>query len=67
MKEGLELDFDTTTYFLKREIVVFGGASKMMRWRKRMFGNLSRNSMSAGTFFQLRADRVVEIGIRVEI
>ena len=66
-KEGLTLDFDTTTYFLKREIVVFGGHSKMMKWRKRLFANLSRNSMSAGTFFRLRADRVVEIGVRVEI
>lgn len=66
-KEGLTLDFETTTYFLKREIIVFGGESPMMYWRKRLFSNLSRNSMSAGTFFQLRAERVIEIGMRVKI
>lgn len=66
-KEGLTLDPEKTTYFLKREIVMFDGHSKMMKWRKRLFANLSRNSTSAGTFFRLRADRVVEIGVRVQI
>ena len=65
-----ELEFKEmeTTFFLSRETVL--ASSKpggMMGWRKRLFSVLSRNSTSATAYFRLPANRVVELGMQVEI
>jgi KUP system potassium uptake protein len=39
----------------------------MARWRASLFAFLARNGQSATAFFGLPVDRVVELGLQVEI
>jgi len=57
---------DDTTYYLGRMRLLPTGPAPMMRWRKRLFGFMARNASSAGDFFRIPPDRVVELGARVE-
>jgi len=57
----------TTSYFLGRDVLLTGGKSKMMTWRKVLFSFLSRNSVSASTYFGLPPGRVVELGMQVDL
>ncbi|MSU34821.1 MAG: potassium transporter Kup [Pedosphaera sp.] len=63
----LELKESETTYFVSRETIIPSKKSGMALWRERMFAVLSRNAQSATTFFHLPPNRVVELGMQVEI
>jgi KUP system potassium uptake protein len=39
----------------------------MCRWRQWIFAALSRNAQSAASFYRIPANRVVELGMQVEI
>jgi KUP system potassium uptake protein len=39
----------------------------MMNWRKRLFMALSKNAINAAEFFNIPANRVIEMGTRIEI
>ncbi|MEI6970125.1 MAG: potassium transporter Kup [bacterium] len=56
-----------TTFFLGRESMVFTHRRNMAWWRKKLFGHMSRNALDATRFFQLPANRVVELGSQVEL
>lgn len=64
---GLDADPVTTTYFLGRETLATGGDSKMMRWRKSLFAFMSRNAWTAPAYFGIPSDRVIEIGVQIEL
>lgn len=64
---GLEIDRDDCSFFLGRETLLPTGRSGMMRWRKAIFVFLSRNARSAAMFFGLPPNRVVELGLQIEI
>jgi KUP system potassium uptake protein len=66
-EQGLELDLDTLSFYLGRERLVAGGNSKMGRWRTNIFVFMSRNAADAAAFFSLPADKVIEIGVQLEI
>jgi KUP system potassium uptake protein len=65
---GLDLVPAQTSFFLSRETVVPAGrAAGMTPWRERLFAALARNARSVTDFFNIPANRVVELGTRVEI
>jgi len=65
---GLALDEMEVSYFLSREKVVPGDTGKgMARWRDRIFAAMARNAGSISDYFNIPANRVVELGTRVEI
>ena len=64
---GLELDEGDVTYFLGRETLIVTNAPGMALWRERLFVLMARNAVRATTFFRLPPDRVVELGVQVEI
>ncbi len=64
---GVEIDPATTTYFLGRETLLTSGDSKMMHWRKCLFTFMSRNAQTATVFFGIPVDRVIEIGVQIEL
>jgi KUP system potassium uptake protein len=66
-EQGLELDNDDVTYFLGRETLIVTKAPGMAIWRERLFVFLARNALRAPTYFRLPPERVVEIGVQVEI
>jgi len=39
----------------------------MARWRASLFLFMSRNASDAASFFDLPADRVIEVGVKLEI
>jgi KUP system potassium uptake protein len=64
---GLELQEERTTFFLSRETVIATPRPGMVLWRERLFAFMSRNAQSATAFFRLPPNRVVELGMQVEI
>jgi len=57
----------TTTFYLGRQTLLTGGRSKMARWRKVLFSFLSRNARPPTAFFNLPPNRVVELGLQIEM
>ena len=64
---GLELDEEDVTYFLGRETLIVTDAPGMAMWRERLFVFMARNAVRATTFFRLPPERVVELGVQVEL
>ena len=58
---------DETTFYLADLTLLANGQIGMSRWRDTIFIFLSRNARRATNFFNIPADRVVEIGIQLEI
>jgi KUP system potassium uptake protein len=65
-RAGHPMSMRDTTFFLSRETILASGRS-MARWRAGLFSFLARNGQSATAFFGLPVDRVVELGLQVEI
>jgi KUP system potassium uptake protein len=63
----IELTPLETTYFLGRESILPDGPARMAGWRKRLFIILARNAQSAGAFFGLPPNRVVELGAQIQL
>jgi KUP system potassium uptake protein len=66
-KHGLSVNQADTTYYLGRQTLLTSGASKIARWRKMLFTFLSRNSRPPTAFFNLPPNRVVELGLQIEL
>ena len=66
-KNGLEFKLAETTFFLSRETILPTKSPGMVMWRRRLFAVMSRNAQHATTFFRLPANRVVELGMQVEL
>ncbi len=65
---GLQLKLQDTTFYLGRETILPEGKSAgMMRWRKKLFALMHRNAQSATAFFEIPANRVVELGAQIEV
>jgi len=64
---GLEVRAREATFFLSRETVVAANKTPMAHWRKQLFAVLARNAQSATAFFGLPTNRVVELGMQVEL
>jgi KUP system potassium uptake protein len=64
---GCPIPLDDTTFYLGRETLLPTGTAKLMRWRKRLFVFLSRNARHPTAYFQIPTDRVVEMGMQIEL
>jgi KUP system potassium uptake protein len=64
---GLELDMMQTSFFLSREKIISTPGDGMWQWREHLFATMARNAGSAVDYFNLPANRVVELGTQVEI
>jgi KUP system potassium uptake protein len=64
---GLEFRAQETTFFVSRETIIPAHKSGMATWREKLFAVMARNASSATTFFRLPPNRVVELGMQVEI
>jgi KUP system potassium uptake protein len=66
-KHGLTVNSSDTTYYLGRQTLLTTGRAGMARWRKVLFSFLSRNSRPPTAFFNLPPNRVVELGLQIEL
>ena len=64
---GCAIDDMDTSYFLSRDIVVPTIGSGMADWREKLFVSMHRNASAAADFLNLPANRVVELGSKLEI
>ena len=64
---NMELDFNKISYIIGRQGVYATELPGMAIWREKIFSLIARNEISATDYFQLPKDRVVEIGIQIEI
>ncbi|HXE97267.1 MAG TPA: potassium transporter Kup [Dongiaceae bacterium] len=65
---GLTVDLEKTTYYLGRETLIpTPKILGMMFWREKLFAFMSRNSLQATAFFNIPPERVVELGLQIEI
>ena len=63
---GLNIDPETTTYYIGRETLVpTKNMPTMMAWREKLFAFMSRNAIRATDFYQIPPDRTVELGLRL--
>jgi KUP system potassium uptake protein len=66
-KRDASFVYDDPTFFLGREILVPAKSKDLSFWRKAIFIFLSKNAQSANSFFKLPTDRVIEVGMQVEL
>jgi len=64
---GVQLEEMETSYMLSRDIVMPTLAKGMALWREKLFASMHRNASAAADFLSLPANRVVELGSKVEI
>jgi len=64
---GLELDPMRTSFFLGRETLIPSRRPGMAIWREKLFAAMSRNALRPTDFFHIPANRVVEVGVQVEL
>ncbi|MEM5436006.1 potassium transporter Kup [Paraburkholderia diazotrophica] len=65
--EGPAFEPSATSWFLSRATVVPKPGSGMALWRERLFAVMLHNVGNVAAFFRLPANRVFEVGARVEI
>ena len=65
--QGLEMHLAQVTFFLSRETIVRASKPALSAWRGNLFAFLARNAQTATAFFGLPANRVVELGMQVEL
>jgi KUP system potassium uptake protein len=66
-RQGLTVNAADTTYYLGRQTLLTTGNSRVARWRKMLFSFLAHNSRPPTSFFQLPPNRVVELGLQIEL
>ncbi|HEY6981431.1 MAG TPA: potassium transporter Kup [Reyranella sp.] len=66
-ERGVPVDPMRTSYFVGRNSFVPATKPLLPRWQEKLFLVLARLASSAGDFFGLPANRVVELGSRIEI
>jgi KUP system potassium uptake protein len=66
-KQGLVVDDSDTTYYLGRQTLLTSGKFRMAKWRKMVFSFLAHNARPPTVFFNLPPNRVVELGLQIEL
>ncbi len=64
---GVPIDPDDVTFFLGRETIVVTRHPGMATWREHLFVLMARNAVRATAFFKLPPERVVELGVQVQM
>jgi KUP system potassium uptake protein len=63
----LPIEVEQTTFFLGVETLLSTNREGMARWRERLFALMSRNAVRATSFFRIPPERVVELGMQIEL
>ncbi len=64
---GLDLREEQCSFFLGRETLVPGRVREMAGWRRALFAFLSRNARPPTDFYGLPPNRVLELGMQIEL
>jgi KUP system potassium uptake protein len=64
---GMVFDYQDVVYFLGRQTILVTDREGMALWREKLFVLMSRNAVRATAYFRLPPERVVELGVQVEM
>ncbi|MES1925568.1 potassium transporter Kup [Salinisphaera sp. T31B1] len=65
---GIEIDTDRVTYYVGRATIIpTDDVPGMMLWREKLFAYMSRNAIQPVSYYKIPPERVIELGLRVEI
>jgi len=64
---GLKFDLMDTSFFLSRDTIVSTALPGMALWREKLFCWMYQNAGRQSDFFKIPANRLVELGAKVEI
>jgi len=64
---GLAFEKMETSFFIARNNVIATVGSGIVLWREALFAMMSRNARDAADYYQVPANRVIELGAQVEI
>ncbi|HBK44134.1 MAG: potassium transporter Kup [Polynucleobacter sp. GWA2_45_21] len=64
---GMKFDLMNTSFFLSRDTIVPSAIPGMAIWRERLFCWMYQNAGRQSDFFKIPANRIVELGAKVEI
>jgi KUP system potassium uptake protein len=66
-RHGFVIDLNETTFFLGVETLLATRRPGLPLWRERLFVLIARNAVRANAFFKIPPERVVELGMQVEL
>jgi KUP system potassium uptake protein len=61
------IELDDATYYIGRETLLATSAGRMGRWSELFFAFLSRNALGATAYFRIPPNRVVELGMQIDL
>jgi KUP system potassium uptake protein len=64
---GLNFNMMETSFFISRQTVVPTAGMGMAMWREALFAAMYRNARDAADYFRVPANRVIELGTKLEI
>ena len=65
---GIDIDLDNATFYVGRATIIPSAeVPGMMLWREKLFAYMDRNAIEPTSYYKVTPDRVVELGLRVEI
>ncbi|HWJ93885.1 MAG TPA: potassium transporter Kup [Telluria sp.] len=65
--QGMEFEPMETSFFIARQTVISVPGRGMAPWREHLYIAMSRNARAAADYYQIPANRVIELGTQVEI
>lgn len=66
-RHGLKFEAEDTTFFLGKSTLAGAQKRGLFTWRRELFRWMQRNSPATAEYFNLRPERVIELGTRVTI
>jgi KUP system potassium uptake protein len=63
----LAFEMMETSFFIARQTVISVPGQGMMPWREHLYVAMQRNARTAADYYQIPANRVIELGTQVEI
>ena len=66
-RHGLKFEADDTTFFLGKSTLARAQKRGLFTWRRELFRWMQRNSPATAEYFNLRPERVIELGTRVTL
>jgi KUP system potassium uptake protein len=64
---GLEFQLMETSFFISRQTIVPTPGAGMALWREALFAMMFRNARDAADYYRIPANRVIELGTKLEI
>ncbi len=64
---GYAFDMMATSFFIARQTIISTPFTGMSKWREMLFIWIYRNARNPADFYQIPANRVIELGARIEI